>query len=98
MEEKLKNNAKLRESLQFKNEVQQIEPVRSIGAEVKDLNKLGISIELKAIKKQSKKPTKVACMTHLHPDLNEKIERISEESGMAKSRVIEHLLLKFLEI
>jgi hypothetical protein len=52
--------------------------------------------ELIALKKSSKRPTRVPCMTHLMPDINAIIDDLVEKSRLSKSQVIEHLILKAL--
>lgn len=52
--------------------------------------------ELIALKKSSKRPTRVPCMTHLMPDINAIIDDLVEQSRLSKSQVIEHLILKAL--
>lgn len=52
--------------------------------------------ELKAMKKASKKPSRVACSTHLLPETNVMIEKLVEKTGVSKSQILEQLILKSL--
>jgi predicted transcriptional regulator len=90
-------NKKLKESLNLKVQENISEPERAPSATKQDMDS-SITDELKAKKRESKKPAKISCMTHLLPNVNQKIEELIEQSGLSKSKVLEHLILKGLNL
>lgn len=96
----LSTNKKLKESLKLNQNSLETpvdkEHVVVTGGEFLNSSNSSITDELKAKKKSKKKPARIPCMTHLYPEVNQKIEDLVEQSGLSKSQVIEYLVQRSL--
>lgn len=93
-------NRKLMESLKIlekkEEPVIEAQAIPSVQIPILKKDDRSFAEELIALKKSSKRPTRVPCMTHLMPDINAVIDDLVEQSRLSKSQVIEHLILKAL--